>query len=272
MSTIAAISHESKGAPRAGPQSVRRVLRVLERLAVENEGVSLAELAAVTETPKTSLIGLLQGLTAENCLARDGAGHYRLGPQFLALATRVVFGRELVATLRPVLAELAAATGETAVLAALSGDGKRVTYLDRVESDNPIRYAVRVGEQREMHCTAGGKILLAHFDNEALDRYLANAELRAFTDQTITSRRKLRTELKRTRAEGLARTCDEGVVGASAIAAPVLAPDGSVAAALLIAGPTERMRRAAKDNERSLREAAARCNWNTSTTTGRDRS
>ena len=48
-----------------GPQSVGRVVGVLEHLVAHAEGASLAELAQATEAPKTSLVGLLQALMHE---------------------------------------------------------------------------------------------------------------------------------------------------------------------------------------------------------------
>jgi len=65
--------------------------------------------------------------------------------------------------------------------------------------------------------------------------------------------------MARIRREGIARTSDERVTGASGLAVPVYGSGGNVVAALLIAGPSARMRANAKSNERSLRWAAAEC-------------
>ncbi|MDP6346530.1 MAG: helix-turn-helix domain-containing protein [Alphaproteobacteria bacterium] len=73
---------------RGGPQSVRRILSILESLDGARDGASLADLAGAIGAPKTSLVGLLAGLTAEDCLVRDEAGRYTLGPRFLSLAMR----------------------------------------------------------------------------------------------------------------------------------------------------------------------------------------
>ena len=190
---------------------------------------------------------------------RDEAGRYFLGPRVHALAMRVMAGRELAVLLRPILSELVEASGETAVLGALAPDADLALYLDRVESKNPIRYAVTVGERRDLYCTAMGKALLAHFEPARLKRYLKSTPREKFTAATITGAGDLRAELARVRQEGIARSNGERVAGASALAAPIFASDGVVAAALLIAGPQERMRTAAANNQRLLRHAAAQC-------------
>jgi DNA-binding IclR family transcriptional regulator len=232
---------------------------MLEALASSGNGATLSDLALNTGAPKSSLVGLLAGLTAEGCLARDEAGRYFLGPRFLSLAMRAIAGRELLVLARPILAKLVEATGETAVIGALAPDADLAIYLDKVESHNPIRYAVTVGERRELYCTALGKVLLAHFPADRLRRYLRTSRRQQFTATTITDAAELDAELDRIRRDGIARTRDERITGASGLAAPVFANDGSIAAVLLIAGPSERMQANTGDNERFLQQAAVEC-------------
>jgi DNA-binding IclR family transcriptional regulator len=245
--------------PRAGPQSVGRIFAILDSIAGSRRSASLSELAKITGAPKTSLVGLLAGMMAEGCLVRDDAGRYALGPRVHSLAMRAMAGKELVSLVRPILAQLSEATGETTVLGALAPDADVVIYLDRIESDNPIRYAVTVGQRRDLYSTATGKALLAYFEPERLKQYLNTTPRKRHTGTTITSASDLLAVLAQIRRDGLARNNDERVVGASGMAAPIFASDGSVVAALLIAGPSERMRVNAKNNEKLLRQAAAEC-------------
>ena len=236
-----------------------RVFSILDAVAGSRTGITLSELAVIAGAPKTSLVGLLAGLTAEGCLLRDASGRYSLGPRVHSLAMQAMAGRELVMLVRPILRRLVEATGETAVIGALAPDADLAVYLDKVESTNPIRYAVTAGERRELHCTAIGKALLAHFEPERLKRYLKSGLRERFTATTITGAVDLVAELSRIRREGIARTNGERVAGASGLAVPIHGSGGTVVAALLIAGPSERMRANAKHNERSLRSAAAEC-------------
>jgi len=244
---------------RAGPQSVGRIAAILDAVAGQRRGATLSELAVIAGAPKTSLIGLLAGLTAEGCVVRDADGRYGPGPRLHALALKALAGRELVALARPVLQALVEATGETGVLAALAPDADRVVYLDRVESARPIRYAVTAGERRELHCTASGKVLLAHFDTDRLARYLKSERRERFTPTTVVEADALRDQLAEVRRAGLARTDGERVAGASAVAAPVFGRDGTVVATVLVAGPSDRMRAHARRNERLVRAAADEC-------------
>lgn len=244
---------------RSGPRSVGRVLSILDTLASARSGLTLTELAQRTASPKTSLLGLLAVLVAEAWLSRDDAGRYRLASRFIELAGRVASGPRLVAVARPVMADLAAATGETAVLGVLAPDADVALYLERVESENPVRYTVAAGTRRELYCTAIGKVLLAHFDRPRQEAYLQAVPRPQFTPNTRADRDALISDLVEIREVGIAHTRDERVMGASGIAAPIFGTDRNVVAALLIAGPSERIQRNAGQIERRVRAAADAC-------------
>ncbi len=144
-------------------------------------------------------------------------------------------------------------------MGALASDADVAHYLDRVESTNSIRYAVTVGERRELYCTSMGKTLLAYFPEERLQQYLESVERLQFTENTIVDMAALRAELGQIRAERVARTSDEWVRGASGLGAPIFSRDGTVVAALVVAGPTDRFMEHAKEHEKFLVEAAAEC-------------
>jgi DNA-binding IclR family transcriptional regulator len=240
----------------AAPQSVDRIFAILDHLAVERTGDSLAGLARRAAAPKTSLVGLLGGMVASGYLARDAQGRYTLGPRMLTLAMRVTAATDLTTLARPVLQGLVDRTGETALLGTLAPDAQVSMYIDRVESPNPVRYTVALGERRELYASAMGKLLLAHFDEESRDTYLRAEKPIAFTPHTITGARALREEMKKIRAEGISRTQSERVLGASALAAPVYGPGGAFKVGLGLAGPSDRMRANRVAFERALREAA----------------
>jgi DNA-binding IclR family transcriptional regulator len=246
-------------ASRGGPQSVGRLLCILERLAAHRAGATLAELASAVGAPKTSLVGLLAGLVAEDAVHRDETGRYRIGTRVLALAVRALSGQDLLTLARPVMTALAARTGETVAIGALAPDQEMAVYLAKVDSPNPVRYAVSVGERRELYCTAVGKALLAHFDTDRLARYLDDHPRRSYTPATLTRAPQLLRELERIRRTGVAFACDERFPGASGVAAPIVSPNGRVVAALLVAAPSERMRANAEAIEGALRDAARDC-------------
>jgi IclR family acetate operon transcriptional repressor len=246
------------GARTPAPQSVERIFAVIDHLAADRGGDTLAGIARQVQAPKTSMVGLLVGMLDGGYVARGSDGVYTLGPRLLALAMRVAAKADLALIARPVLADLVAETGETALLGTLAPDASLAMYIDKVESANPVRYTVSLGERRELYSSAMGKLLLAHMPREAQARYLREERYRAFTPNTITSARRLREELDGILEDGIARTDSERVLGASALAAPVIDATGGLLVGMGLAGPSERMRHNRRKFEAALRAAAAR--------------
>lgn len=240
----------------SAPQSVERIFAVLDHLAVERSGDSLAGIARKVEAPKTSMVGLLAGMLDCGYLQRDQQGTYSLGPRMLSLAMRVTAKTELTVLARPLLARLVEQTGETALLGTLAPDADVSMYIDKVESSNPVRYTVALGERRELYTSAIGKLLLAHMDKARRDKYLRTERLRAFTPNTITSVRQLRGELEQILRDGFSRTNSELVIGASAVAAPVFGPHGKLLVGIGLAGPSHRIHANRPKLESHLHEAA----------------
>jgi DNA-binding IclR family transcriptional regulator len=225
----------------SGPQSVARVTGILELLALRPAGESLTGLSRALRAPKTSLVGLLKGLLQIEYVVRK-EDRYLLGPAASAFAMSVIPGRNVVHLARPLLRQLARETGETALLGVPAAARDLGVYVDTVESENPVRYTVPIGESRELYCSALGKCLLAYFDEPSVARYLKAHRLARHTAKTITSPGRLLEELKRVRSTGVAFSEDERMVGVSAVAAPVFAHEPEPIAAFVVGGPTDRFR------------------------------
>src|SRR5713101_1492457 len=143
---------------------------------------------------------------------------------------------------RPALRELMQRTGETVFLGSLGGDGTVVVFVDKVESEQVIRYTAGVGDRRALHATSSGKVILAFLPAPERERILRALPLKRYTDRTVTSLPALRAALAEVRQTGVCVNLDELAVGAAGIAAPIFDRDGHVAGACAIGGPTDRVR------------------------------
>ena len=226
-----------------------RVIAILELAAASREGLALKDVSRGVETPKSSLLPLLRTLTARGYLEQGRAGEYRLGPKAVELGTRSRGRRDLVETARPALEALMRRTGETVFLATLLDDGTGIAYVDKVESEQIIRYSSGVGDRRPLHATASGKAMLAFLPAPRRAEILESMELVRYTEWTIATLPALRASLEEVRRAGVCVNVEEIVPGACGIAAPILdhagavrgglrdrRPDGSRAAAAPRAG------------------------------------
>jgi IclR family transcriptional regulator, acetate operon repressor len=237
-------------------RSSARVVAALEALTRSEEGLGLAELSLAVGAPKSSLLGILRSLVALGYLAHSH-GLYRLGPRSFRLAADMLAVRRFPTLVRPVLQDLQARTQETVFLVQLDPVARRVTYVEGIDSPNPIRYTVPTGTTRPLYVSAGGLMLLSFQDPAFVDTYLRSVPLDPLTPRTITDVGQLRQRLQTIRREGFAVSLGETVPGAAGLAAPIFNADGSVTAGLLIAAPIERFEKELPRLKRLLREATS---------------
>ena len=223
-------------------RAASRVADILELMAASQEALCLKDLSLKLEAPKSSLLPLLRTLTARGYLEQARAGEYRLGAKVLELGTGSLTQRELPDVARPVLVELMRRTGESVFLGTLASDGAGAVYIDKVESDQLIRYSAGLGARRPLHATAIGKAVLAFQPPERREEILRSLKLVRRTERTVATLPALRASLEEIRRSGVSINIGEFVPDASGIAAPIFDRDGRVVAACTIGGPTTRIR------------------------------
>jgi DNA-binding IclR family transcriptional regulator len=163
------------------------------------------------------------------------SGQYRLGVRLVELANAVLVRLDVRALARPHLDALVAATGETATLS-VPGGPDAVT-VDFVATQHHVQGVMQLGRPSIAHATAAGKVMLA-FTGRGPTPPLA-----AYTERTITDPALLEEELERIRRRGWADAYEERERELNAIAAPVFASDGELAAIVALQGPLPRFGR-----------------------------
>jgi len=224
---------------RTGKPATRRVAAVerasalIDALADGGE-VGTNELARRTGLHPSSVSRLLSTLADSGLVEHvPASGRYRLGLRLIALGNAVVARLDLREVARPHLQALADETGETATLSA-PGEPDAIT-VDFVQSASSVQSVARVGRPSVAHATAAGKVALAFGDVE-----LPPGRLQSFTERTIVDRSALAAEVDRVRAHGWAQAVGEREEDLNALAAPVRASRGELAAVLGIQGPASR--------------------------------
>ncbi len=214
-------------------------LSVLEAI-VEYQGEArlLDEIAAQVGLTRSNAHRTLQTLMHAGYVERDLVhGGYRGTMKVFALGVRQL-GRMDVRKAAPAqMAVLARETGETIHLSVL--DGSDVIYIDKIDSDQPIRAYSIVGGRAPVHAVATGKALLSVQSAEWLDAL--PPRLPRHTAATIVERDALLTELARAAKQGFAINRGEWRDGVGGLASPVFDGFDRPIAALGISGPLERL-------------------------------
>jgi DNA-binding IclR family transcriptional regulator len=221
-------------------QSVSHALDILESFTKTDKELGVTELSRRLGLHKNNVFRLLATLEHRGFIEQNRETEsYRLGPKTLQIGSVFIEQRECRRQARPILEELTAATGETAVVAVLRA--AKVVYMDGVETDRTVRAVSRVGAMLPAHCTAAGKIQLAFLPAAEIERLYPDAELPAATERTLRSRSALLAELQDAHRQGYALENEECDVEVRGIAAPVRDVTGRVIAALGIIAPASRL-------------------------------
>jgi DNA-binding IclR family transcriptional regulator len=238
------------------PRSLVRLLGLFDALAAAEGGLTLSQLSAALDAPKSSLLLLLRPLVSMGYL-EHAAARYTLGAAVFRMAASILSARRFPRLIRPYMEELVVRTRESVFLAVLDRDAKTVSYVACIESPQAVRYVVPVGTTRALYPSAAGRVLLAFQDDVWRDRYLETTRIAALTPRTVTDRNVLARELRAIRKAGVAVTVGEAVDGAAGIAAPIAGADGTVRHALLIGAPAARFQKALPALRKAVLDVAA---------------
>ena len=101
--------------------------------------------------------------------------------------------------------------------------------------------SLHTGMDGDAHARASGKLLLALADPATREAYLTLHPPERRTERTLVDRAQLDVEFEQIREQGYATLVDELEDGLSVVGAPVRDADGTVVAALTVAGATLRL-------------------------------
>jgi DNA-binding IclR family transcriptional regulator len=198
---------------------VGRALAVIEAVAQCGPNATLAEIAAATSIPKSTVLRIAASLAARNLLRRTDLG-YALGPALSRLGEKSSLQREFERYV-PVLEELHAAHGGVAWLTA----GRELTKVEPVVQVCDAELAVAAkygwptpGTAGMLSHTAGGHLVLGQ-QPELLDRIARNGMPPPFTPKGLREVGQLHASVQRARRDGVAVESEQCTPGWSCVAA-----------------------------------------------------
>jgi DNA-binding IclR family transcriptional regulator len=236
-------------------QSVQKAIALLRATAASTDGTSVSALARAAGLPRATALRLIQTMASEGFLLRvPEADRVLLGPELLRLARRVDKGTLLHELARGRLSELTDAVRETVTLSVVAPDGG-LELVDQVDGPHHLIPRSWLGQRFPLHASSSGKLLLSTYDEQPLERFLRDP-LPAVTPHTITTKRALRHELDRIRAQGHSTTVDELEEGLAGVSVGIFDTPGALVGAINVSGLSQRLdegaRRRAYDHVRDV--------------------
>lgn len=217
---------------------LRRSADVLE-LVAERGGLSVAEVAERVEMPRASVYRLTEALVQARLVELGADGKVRASLRCVRLADAARAGQVEWSGARKVLDSLSDLTGQTTFLSVPTGQNALCIDWSRGRGISVL--ALKPGRTLPLYAGAAGRVTLA-FRPEPIDDYLASGPFPALTSRTLTEPAELRKDVEATRVRGYSVSDEDVTLGIGALGVPVLAGDGSFAAALSVAGLAEELR------------------------------
>lgn len=223
-----------------GDTPTLRLFSLLEVIARKDQFFSLQGLVEETELPKPTLHRMLQQLESAGILQRDADGRfYGPGLRLRRLAEDLLLNNTVHGARHAVLRKLVEEVGESCNITALSGS--EVLYLDRVETQAPLRFYLHPGSRVPAHCSASGKLFLAQMTPGQRHRLLDQVPLEPYTARTITDFEALEREVETVRRDGHAIDNEEFLPGLFCIAVLVPRSGGRSNTGIAIQAPVMRV-------------------------------
>lgn len=219
---------------------VIQALDILEQFHDDVDELSPTELSRRLAINEAHIHLLLATLKSRNYIELNNATqNYRLGFKNLELAQTVLRQTDLYRVSHPILADIAGKCGETTAVAVLRK--AHVIELDAVQSEQPVQVMPRVGVHLPVHCTAAGKVLIAHASPESLELLFRGETLGRYTPSTVTDLQELKIHLTGIAEAGYAIDDQELDREVRGVAAAIHDYGGRVVGAVAITAPSCRV-------------------------------
>jgi len=202
------------------------------------DGGTLAELSDRLEYSKSTIHYYLRTLESRRYVIKE-EGAYRLGLRFLDLGGHALSWRDPPSLIKREIDALAEETGWTSLFA-VEEEGKSV-YVYEASPDDEHLEGFRLGTERHLHCTAFGRVILAHLPEDYRSNIIEYYGLPAVTDATVTDQEALDIELQEIRERDFAFEDEEHLRGVRTIAAPVEDDANGVFGAVGLAGKVDEL-------------------------------
>lgn len=226
--------------------SLARGLAVIRAFSDSRRSLTIAQISQKTGIPRAAVRRCLHTLKQLGYADSD-VNNFSLRPKILTLGYSYLSSTPLTVSAQPYLNNISRTLGESCSLAVL--DDNEVLYVARSATSRVMSVALNTGSRLPAYCTSLGRAMLAHLPDDQLKAYFEKVKLRALTDKTVVSQKRLREILAGVRENGYAVIDEELEVGLRSIAVPVRGASGNVLAALNVGAQAARVSRKQMEEE-----------------------
>lgn len=221
-------------------QSVERAADILELFLVTKPELSIKEISEHLNLSKSTVHGIIKTLEHRGYLQQNPEdSKYKPGIKLFELGNFVGKNLDIAKVAKPIIRELVDELNETVHLVSLQRD--EIIYIEKVEGQSALTIYSQIGKRAPFHSTGVGKSILAHLNENEVNRILSSIPLETFTKHTMTNIEEIKDQLHAIREQGYAVDDEEIELGLKCIAAPIFNHQGNVIASISCAAPKMRL-------------------------------
>lgn len=220
-------------------KSADRTLAILELLTVHQDGLTLVDIHRLLGIPKSSTYSLLETMVGRGFLEQDpDSRRFRVGIRLWQAGQSYLAAGDLEKAALPYMEQLRDELNETVQLATL--DGTDNVYVGKVDPDQQLLLASRVGARLPAYATGIGKALLTQLSDGEIERRFTAVAFTRYTPNTVGSLDELITVVDDFRRRGYATDTSEYTPGVCCVAAAIPRLRAGQAAAISVSVPEVR--------------------------------
>jgi IclR family pca regulon transcriptional regulator len=208
-------------------KSLERGLAVIRAFDAEHTEMRLSEVAQATGLTRAAARRFLLTLV-ELGYVRHDHGRFSLRPRVLDLGYSYLSGWSFQEIAQPHMESLVREVNESSSISVL--DDLDIVYVVRVPTRRIMTITLAVGTRLPAYATSMGRVLLSSLPPAELEARLRKVKLEPLTPHTVQTKKQLRAEIERARADGFAMVDQELEEGLRSAAVPITDAEGRVAA------------------------------------------
>ncbi|MFB5086749.1 IclR family transcriptional regulator [Psychrobacillus sp. PGGUH221] len=214
-------------------KTVVRSMDILN-LFIDHAALTFQEIIELSKIPKSSVYRMLISLEEMGFVVKGADSKYRLGLLFLTYGNLVSSRLDIRQIAFPIMQELHNELKEAINLIIRQGD--EAIYIEKVDVYQKVRLYTAIGRRSPLYAGACSRVILSFLEDDEINSYLENVELKSFAMGTITDKEILLESIKNARTNGYTISHSELEDHTSAIAAPIFNNKGEIIGGISIAG------------------------------------
>lgn len=218
-------------------KTIDRASTVLD-LIQERDGARVTEVASEIGCPKSTAHRYLSTLRQEGYLVQRG-DEYRIGLRCLDLGVYARNQVEGLSVIQNSIDKLVSDTGER-VQFIREERGKGYHIYNKV-GEHSVQTNTRIGKQIYLHSAAAGKVILTELPQKKVEAIIDRHGLPQRTENTVTDKDELFSELAQIRNQGYAVNDEERIEGLRSVGVPITGTHDQLLGSISLSGATNRL-------------------------------